>query len=141
MDPLRLLVDILVVLWFGAVLVGIARAWNARPARLRPISPQTYDRYSLAWNRIVTEFVDTPSEATRDAEELVYKLLDARGHPTGSSHLPQPMHEARRWMAREKRDGTEALRQAMLHYRRVFEQVIGRRPEGDGDRERRREMA
>jgi len=128
MDPLRLLVDILIALWIGAVLVGIARAWNARPARLRPISAQAYDRYSLAWNRVATEFVHMPSEATREAEDLVYDLLSARGHPTGRSHLPESMHEARRWIARERQDGTEALRQAMLHYRYVFDQIIGRRP-------------
>jgi len=128
MDPLRLLVDIVIVLWVGAVLVGIARAWNARPARLRPISPQAYDRFAIAWDRVATEFVHAPSEATGEAEDLVYNLLAARGHPTGRSRLPESMHEARRWMAREKHEGTEALRQAMLHYRYVFEQIIGRRP-------------
>ena len=128
MDPLRLLVEIVIVLWIGAVIVGIARAWNARPARLRPISSQAYDRFELAWNRVATEFVHAPSEATREAEDLVYNLLAARGHPTGRSHLPEPMVEARRWVAREKHDGTEALRQAMLHYRQVFEQILGRRP-------------
>lgn len=129
MDPLRLLVDILVVLWFGAVIVGIARAWNARPARLHPLSANTRDRFMLAWSRVAGEFVDSPSEATREAEDLVYTLLAERGHPTGASHLPRSMHEARRWLARERDDGTEALRQAMLHYRRVFEDLIGRRPE------------
>jgi len=128
MDPLRLLVDIVIVLWVGAVLVGIARAWNARPARLRPISPQAYDRFAIAWDRVATEFVHAPSEATREAENLVYNLLAARGHPTGRARLPESMHEARRWMAREKHEGTEALRQAMPHYRYVFEQIIGRRP-------------
>ena len=129
MDPLRLLVDILVVLWFGAVLVGIARAWNARPRRLRPISAQTYDRFTLAWNRVATEFVHAPAEATQGAEDLVYTLLSERGHPTGRSHLPASMQEARQWINREKQDGTEALRQAMLHYRKVFSDVIGRRPQ------------
>lgn len=141
MDPLRLLVDILVVLWFGAVLVGIARAWNARPPRLQPISANSYDRFTIAWNRVASEFVHGPSEATREAEDLVYNLLAARGHPTGRTHLPESMHEARRWIAREKHDGTEALRQAMLQYRYVFEQVIGRRPDDQPERERRHEMA
>jgi hypothetical protein len=128
MDPIRLLVDFVIILWFGAVLVGIARAWNARPARMQPISAQTYDRFEVAWDRIATEFVHTPSQATREAEDLVYSLLSTRGQPTGGNHLPDSMHEARRWIARERRDGTEALRQAMLHYRRVFDDVIGRRP-------------
>ena len=120
--------DIVVVLWFGAVFVGLARAWNARPARLKPISAQAYDRFALAWDRIATEFVHSPGEATREAEDLVYNVLSARGQPTGREHLPESMHEARRWIARERQDGTEALRQAMLHYRRVFEDVIGHRP-------------
>src|SRR5579871_5733830 len=55
----------------------IVRAWNARPARLRPISPQAYDRFALAWDRVATEFVHAPSEATREAEDLVYNLLAA----------------------------------------------------------------
>ena len=128
MDPIRLLVDIVIALWFGAVLVGIARAWNARPPRLQPISTEALNRFDLAWDRIASEFVRSPNEATREAEDLVYNLLSARGHPTGREHLPDSVHEARRWIARERDDGTEALRQAMLHYHRVFADVMGRRP-------------
>lgn len=130
MDATTLLVDIVVVLWFGAVLVGIGRAWNARPARLKPISPQAHDRFVLAWDRVATEFVQSPGEAIREAEDLVYNVLSARGQPTGREHLPESMHEARRWIARERRDGTEALRQAMLHYRRVFDDLLGHRTRG-----------
>lgn len=64
-----------------------------------------------------------------DPEELVYDLLEARGQPTGRDRRPSAMREAERWIARERHDGTEALRQAMLHYRDVFDVVIGRRPE------------
>lgn len=129
MDPLKLLVEMVVILWFGAVAVGIARAWNARPAPLRPITAQTHDRFNVQWDRIVREFVDMPSEAAREAEYLVYNLLEARGQPTGQSHLPPSMQEARRWAGRGRRGGTEDLRQAMLHYRDAFEDLIGRRPE------------
>jgi hypothetical protein len=140
MDPLTLLVDILIVLWFGAVLVAIARAWNARRPRLTPISPQAYDRFTVAWDRIAAEFVQAPSSATREAEDLVYNLLAARGHPTNLERLPEPMIEARRWTAREPEDGTTALRQAMLHYRIVFDRIIGRRPSDEPVRPGRREV-
>lgn len=141
MDPLTLLVRVLVVLWFGAVAVGIVRAWLARAPRLTPISTQAHDRFSIAWNRIASGFVHSPAEATRQAEDLVYNMLVARGHPTASDRLPESMHEARRWIAREGNDGTEALRQAMMLYRRAFEQVIGRRPEEELARSGRRTVA
>src|SRR5205823_3990198 len=141
MDPLTLLLDVLIVLWFGAVLVGIARAWYARPPRLRPISAQAHDRFVLAWNRVASEFVRAPGEATREAEDLVYNVLVARGHPTTVNRLPESIHEARRWIAREREDGTDALRQAMLHYRKVFNSVLGRRPADGRERTRDREMA
>ena len=132
---------ILIVLWIGAVFVAVARAWNARPPRLRPISAQAYDRFTLAWDRIAAEFVRSPSSAAREAEDLVFNLLAARGHPTTHQRLPESMHEARRWMAREREEGTDALRQAMLHYRIVFDKVIGRRPAGEPEESRHREMA
>jgi hypothetical protein len=141
MDPLTLLVRVLIVLWFGAVAVGIVRAWQARAPRLRPISAQAHDRFSIAWNRIASKFVHSPAQATREAEDLVYNLLVARGHPTASNRLPGPMHEAQGWIAREGNDGTEALRQAMLHYRLAFEQVIGRRPDEEPALAGRRTMA
>jgi hypothetical protein len=103
-----------VVLWFGAVILAIVRASDSRPPRLKSISPQSHDRFALAWDAIATEFVHAPAQATRDAEALVYNLLAARGH-------------ARQWIARERQEGTEALHQAMLHYHHVLDQVIGRR--------------
>src|SRR5258706_9211083 len=141
MDALSLLIDILVVLWIGAVIVAIARAIDARPPRLRPISAQAHDRFGIAWNRIAGEFLHSPREATREAEDLVYNLLAARGHPTTRDRLPASMHEAKRWSEREREDGTEALRQTILHYRIVFENVLGRRPGDEPDRQHRREMA
>jgi hypothetical protein len=131
MDPLTLLLDVLIVLWVGAVLVGIVRAWSARPPRLRPLSAQAHDRFKMAWNHIVSEFVRAPGQATREA----------RGHPTTGDRLPPSMHEARRWIARERQDGTDALRQAMLNYRKAFDSVLGSRPAARRETPREREMA
>jgi len=41
----------------------------------------------------------------------------------------------------EKPFTTEALRQMMLHYRIVFENVLGRRPSDESERQQRHEMA
>jgi hypothetical protein len=141
MDPLTLLLDVLIVLWLGAVLVGIVRAWSARPPRLGPLSAQAHDRFKMAWNHIVSEFVRAPGQATREAEALLYNVLAARGHPTTGDRLPPSMHEARRWIARERQDGTDALRQAMLNYRKAFDSVLGSRPAARRETPREREMA
>src|SRR5258706_15921751 len=135
------LIATFVVLGMGVGIVATARAIAARPPRLRPISAQAHDRFGIAWNRIAGEFLHSPREATREAEDLVYNLLVARGHPTTRDRLPASLHEAKRWSEREREDGTEALRQTMLHYRIVFENVLGRRPGDEPDRQQRRAMA
>ena len=69
-------------------------------------------------------------------------LLLERGHPVRSSRLPGRIQEARRWLAREGKDGTEALRQAMLNYEVVFNRMIGGRPrEKEPATESHRELA
>jgi hypothetical protein len=55
--------------------------------------------------------------------------------------VPKPIRQARQWTAAESTNGTEALRQAMLHYRSILTQSIGRRPAEHRRDARRREMA
>ena len=40
MDIVTLFVDLLIALWFLAVIVAIVRAWQARVPRLAPLSPE-----------------------------------------------------------------------------------------------------
>jgi hypothetical protein len=142
MDIVAVLVDLLIALWFLAVIVAIARAWQARLPRPTPLSPEARNQFVNSWHRITAGFIDAPREAVQQADVLVLSLLREQGRPVQHDQFPKPIREARRWIASENTSGTEALRQAMLHYRSIFTQSIGRRPpELDRHDNRRREMA
>lgn len=142
MDIIALLVDLVLVLWFLAVIVAIVRLFQAREPRLAPLSPEARTQFVTRWQRITAGFMDAPREAVQQADALVVALLRERGYPVARGMVPKPVREARRWFARENSSGTEALRQAMLHYRSIFTQSIGRRPpEAEEQPAGRREMA
>jgi hypothetical protein len=140
MDIATFLIDAVIGFWLLAVIVAIVRVWRARSPRLMPLPPQVRDRFLLSWERIASRFVHAPREAAHEADTLVLSLLLERGHPVQAGRLPRRIQDARGWLAREGKDGTEALRQAMLNYQLVFNRMIGsRRPEKAT--ENRREMA
>ena len=141
MDIVALLVDLVILIWFLAVIVAIVRAFQARLPRLAPISPEARNEFVNSWHRIAGAFVDAPREAVQQADALVVSLLRQRGRPVNHDQVPRPIRRARQWTAAESTNGTEALRQAMLHYRSIFTQSIGRRPAEDRQDARRREMA
>jgi hypothetical protein len=140
MDIGTFLVYAVIGLWLLAVIVATARVWRARLPRLISLSPEHQQRFLLSWERIASRFVEAPREAAHEADALVLSLLVERGHPVERDRLPSRVRDARRWLELEGKDGTEALRQAMLHYEIVFNRMIGR-----GTREmaseNRREMA
>jgi hypothetical protein len=140
MDLATFLIDAVIALWILAVVVAAVRMWRARSPRLAPLSPQVHDRFVLSWERIASRFVHAPKEAAHEADALVMSLLLERGHPVQGGRLPSRIQDARDWLAREGKDGTEALRQAMLNYQMVFNRMIGARPP-EKETENKREMA
>jgi hypothetical protein len=141
MDIATLVVYAVIVLWLLAITVATARAWRARPPRLKPLSPEARGRYAMAWNRIEARFLHAPREAANEAENLVLAVLGERGHPLDRERIRAQVEQARAARAADDgRDGTEHIRQAMLHYRGVFDQLVGRKHR-EGAREQRREMA
>ena len=140
MDIATLLVDIVVGLWVLAVVVALVRAWQARAPRLVTLSPEQVNRFSAGWERVVRRFVNSPREATWEADALVLSLLRERGRSVEPRRLPGNVRTARRWLSREPSEGTEALRQAMLQYQLVFTRMIGGHPQ-EAAQAGRREMA
>jgi hypothetical protein len=141
-DIATFLVDAVIAIWFLAVIVAVVRVLRARSPRLAPLSTQARDRFVLSWERIASRFVHSPREAAHEADALVLSLLLERGHPVQGGRLPGRIQAARRWLAREGKDGTEALRQAMLNYQVVFNRMIGGSPrEKEQVTENHREMA
>ena len=138
MDRATLLVDVLVGLWVIAVLVAFVRAWQAR---LIPLTKQARDRYVLAWDRVEARFLYAPQEAVRDADGLVMSALRDRRHPTDYDSLPRRAKDARRKLSLDEGRGrTELLRQAMLDYRGVLDDMVGHRHR-EVARQSRRQMA
>ena len=109
---------------------------------LRELSPESKARYSAAWEEAQIQFVDNPGQAVATADDLVTDLIAERGYPTGDyddqlanlsvdhartlGHY-RDAHE----ISRRSRNGeasTEDLRQALVHYRALFADLLGENP-------------
>ena len=111
-----------------------ARAWT-----VVPLSASDRDHFQGEWQRIESRFLDRPTTAVIEAEEMVGEIMTRRGYPPGdfearASELsvdhPDLIPDFRAAHgATVRRDGrevsTEDLRQAMVRLRKVFEGVVG----------------
>ena len=110
---------------------------------LRPLDPASRERYSASWEEIQARFVDAPNEAVGEADELVTRLVAERGYPTGDyddqlAHLSvehartldhyRQAHDINERNSRGE-GTTEQLRQALVHYRALFADLLGTEPE------------
>jgi hypothetical protein len=109
---------------------------------LKPLSAESRAKYATAWEEVQIRFVDSPQEAVETADELVTHLIAERGYPTGDyderlanlsvEHAATLEHyrSAHDISVRSKNDetGTEDLRQALVHYRALFADLLGEDP-------------
>jgi len=110
-------------------------------AEIRDLTPAERDDYSGQWTQVQAAFVDAPAAATRDADRLVGQLMRARGYPVddfeaddfqsraGMVAVDHPQvvehyRSAHEVGSRSDRAGTEELRQAFVHYRALFEELL-----------------
>lgn len=114
-----------------------AREKRVRKLEIRALEPAEQSRFAEAWKNTQARFVDEPSQAVRDADGLVKEVMQARGYPVGdfeqraadvSVDHPNVVtnYRAGREIASRNRSGeatTEDLRQAMKHYRALFEEL------------------
>ena len=125
MDRATQVMYVLAALWILAIVIAIVRAWQAR---LTPLTSKARDRYVLAWDRIEARFLYAPQEAVREADGLVMSVLRDRHQSTDYDVLPRRAKDARRKLAQDEgRGGTELLRQALLDYRTVLDDMVGHR--------------
>jgi hypothetical protein len=103
-----------------------------------PLEPAARERYLAAWHRTQALFVDSPVEATREADRLIIEVMRDRGYPVDdfeqraadvSVDHPQVVEDyraARAISASNDRGeaSTEDLRQALVHYRSLFEELL-----------------
>lgn len=109
---------------------------------LIPLSDESRERYAAAWEEIQARFVDSPAEAVGDADRLVTRLIAERGYPTDNyeeqlAHLSVEhaqtlghYRDAHEIHLRNERGeaSTEQLRQAVVHYRELFADLLGADP-------------
>ena len=115
-----------------------ARAKRVSRYVIRPLSPDKSQYFTDAWRRVQAMFVDNPSAAVADADALVTELMSARGYPMAEfdrrvddlsvDHAAVVHHyrDAHAIAERQSRNAvsTEDLRQAVVHYRALFEDLL-----------------
>lgn len=117
-----LVIAIVVVL----AIIGIVLAVRGR-SRLRDLPPESKDRYARTWQAIEAKFIEDPADAVREADRCAVGLLSERGAKLHDEHsMPNELRRARQAAASDKgRQGTEGMREAMLHYKHVVEDAVG----------------
>lgn len=114
------------------------RARRVERVQFRDLSVEDRARFSDAWTRIQAQFVDDPAVAVAGAADLIEEVMRARGytskefeqrvadvsvvHPDIVQH-----YRAAHRLAESSRSGrttTEELRQAVVHYRFLFSELL-----------------
>jgi hypothetical protein len=117
---------------------------------IHELTPEQQASYSGDWAAIQERFVDTPVEAVGAAHTLIWNVMRDRGYPTDdrtasmdalSVHHGRSMEGYRTTQdLRADSASTEQLREAMIRYRSLFEDLTGLR-EGRGEPARARVAA
>ena len=104
-----------------------------------PITAAEAARFSNAWSSLQSRFVDDPKGVVPEADLLVRELMIKRGYPMGDFELraadisvdhPSVVKNYRAAQiialrnARREAD-TEELRSAVVHYRTLFDELLG----------------
>jgi hypothetical protein len=114
------------------------RAEEAEKLTIRTLTAEERKSYRDDWARIEARFVDRPTTAVAEADELIGNILRQQGYSinfdTRLAHfsarnplLAQHYRSGHEISGRGGEATTEDLRQAMLHYRAVFDSLIGTR--------------
>jgi len=111
---------------------------------IRQLDATARDRYTQRWEAVQSDFVDQPGRALDEADRLVTDVMKDRGYPVQNfneraelvaADHPQVVEHYRAAHAARQRhtpshdggsDGadTEELRQAFVHYRALFNELV-----------------
>lgn len=118
------------------------RIQHAHSLNIRPLSAEEVNRYALEWQSIQRDFVDEPLTSLQKADRLIREVMQAKGYPVEdfeeraaliSVSYPEMVQEYRgmhRIAVKEsnERVSTEEMRQAMVHARALFENLMRQDP-------------
>ncbi len=105
---------------------------------VRPLEPAARDGFTHRWTKVQARFVDDPPGAVGEADDLLGEVMRTRGYPVGdfeqnagdiSVDHPEVVKHYRAGhdiAVRHERGeaSTEELRQAMIHYRALFVELV-----------------
>jgi len=114
------------------------RSRRVEHLRFRRLSVSERARFASSWGHIQAQFVDDPAIAVAGASELIKQIMRARGYPTDDfeqraadlsvDHSAVVQHyRAARALSESAHAGplnTEDLRQAVVHYRFLFRELL-----------------
>jgi uncharacterized protein YneF (UPF0154 family) len=105
---------------------------------IRPLSVSERERYLADWTAVQSKFVDEPGQAIVDADRLIIEVMQLRGYPVSDFEqrsadisVKYPALVSNYRGAREianknklQQANTEELRQAMIYYRSLFDELL-----------------
>jgi hypothetical protein len=111
---------------------------------VEPLPEATRLRFADEWRAVQEQFVDQPAQAATAADTLITRVMEARGYPMKdfdaqadlvSVDHPDTVENYRfahavRQRSQTQQVSTEDLREALLRYRSLFDELL--RPEGNG---------
>ncbi len=115
------------------------RAERVEALHIQPLAPGDHARFVETWGRVQARFVDGPGGAVTDADQLLGDVMSKRGYPVSNFEqrasdisVDHPLvldnYRAAHQTTLRQMQGqasTEDLRQAMIHYRTLFEELVG----------------
>ena len=115
-----------------------ARQRRVEALDIQPLPAEQQARYSGDWAVVQERFVDTPAEAVTAANTLIWDVMRDRGYPADDRNasieapvrLPRALRSRATGQSQElspESATTEQLREALIRYRALFEDLTGLR--------------
>jgi hypothetical protein len=123
------------------------RTARVESLNIRPLAAGDRARFVESWSRVQARFVDGPGGAVTEADQLLRDVMSTRGYPVsdfeqraadisvGHPLVIENYRTAHAIAVRQTQGqaNTEDLRQAMIHYRTLFDELLGE-PELTGEK-------
>ena len=115
------------------------RTARVESLNIRPLTAGDRARFGESWSRVQARFVDGPGGAVTEADQLLRDVMSTRGYPVsdfeqraadisvGHPLVIENYRTAHAIAVRQTQGqaNTEDLRQAMIHYRTLFGELVG----------------
>jgi hypothetical protein len=117
----------------------LRRQNRVRQLHIRPLSATEQAHFQESWREVQARFVDNPNLALTEADRLIGEVMSVEGYPVlefeqraediSVDHpgVIENYRQGHRITLTNAQGGasTEDLRKAMIHYRKLFEELVG----------------